>query len=102
MSMIEDAIAELGIDGDGRLYVRPATALFPGIYRAAMEVNWDDHTRRLFSPPPRKWAYADWFKQIIEAASDEYGIALKLVHDTTFVNIPDSLLSGIQSAHPGV
>ena len=97
LEMSEDTIAEIGIDEDERLYVRPALASFPYIYRAAMEVNWDNQARRLFSPKPRKWTYADWFKQIIEATSDEYGIRLKLAADTIFVNVPDALRSEIQS-----
>ena len=95
--MIEDIIAEIGIDDKGRLYICPASTSFPYIYRAAMEVGWDDKTGRLFSPQPRKWTYIDWFNQIIAATSDEYGTRLRLTAGTVFVNIPDPLRAEIQS-----
>lgn len=95
--MVEDMIAEIGIDDEERLYVRPTSTSFPHIYRAAMEVGWDDKTGRLFSPKPRKWTYVDWFSQIIAAASDEYGTRLNVVAGTVFVNIPDTLRTEIQS-----
>jgi len=41
--MVEDEIAEVGIDHDGRLYVRPTGHSFPYIYRAAKEVSWDPY-----------------------------------------------------------
>lgn len=94
--MTEESIAEVGIDDEARLYVRPATASFDYIYRAAMEVNWDASTRRLFSPKPREWTYLDWFKQIIAAAADEYGTALRLTSDTGWTKIPASLRAEIE------
>jgi hypothetical protein len=62
-----------------------------------MEVNWDKQTRRLFGPKPRHWSYADWFKQIVAAASDEYGTHLRLNADTVFVNVPTPLRAEIES-----
>jgi hypothetical protein len=37
-----DVIEALGISEDGALWVKPATATFPFIYREAMEVHWDE------------------------------------------------------------
>ncbi len=95
--MTEDAISEVGIDSEGRLYVRPSSVSFEYIYRAAMEVNWDAKERRLFSPRPREWTYADWFRQIVAAAADEYGIRLKLTIETTWSNIAEPLKNEIEA-----
>ena len=95
--MREDSIAEVGIDDEGRLYVQPSSMSFNYIYRAAMEVNWDASQRRLFSPQPREWTYLDWFKQIVAAAADEYGIRLELTSETVWSNVPASLQAEIGS-----
>lgn len=95
--MSEDTIAEVGIDDEGRLYVRPSAMSFEYIYRAAMEVNWDDAKRRLSSPKPREWSYVDWFKQIVSAALDEYGARLKLTAETVWSNVPAPLRDELQS-----
>jgi len=95
--MTEDTIAEIGIDEAGRLYVRPSANSFEHIWRAAMEVTWDESKRRLFSPKPREWTYADWFKQILAAAADEYGASLTLTSDTAWINVSDTLRSEIEA-----
>ena len=70
--MTDDTIAEVGIDEEGRLYVRPSTQSFEHIWRAAMQVNWDVAQHRLFGPRPREWSYVDWFRKIVAALADEY------------------------------
>ena len=95
--MREDTIAEVGIDGNGRLYVQPTSTSFDHIYRAAMEVGWDMSKRRLFSPKPREWTYLDWFKQIVAAATDEYGTRLRLTPDTVWSDVPPALRAEIAS-----
>ncbi|HTN93879.1 MAG TPA: hypothetical protein VMJ33_04795 [Gallionella sp.] len=40
--MERDAISEIGMDDEGRLYVAPETKTFPYIYREAMEVHWNE------------------------------------------------------------
>lgn len=99
--MAQETIAEVGIDEVGRLYVRPTSTSFDFFYRAAMEVNWDAATRRLFSPKPREWTYLDWFKQIIAAAADEYGTALRVTPDTAWTNIPAGLRAEIEGLPNG-
>ncbi len=93
--MVEDTIAEVGIDEEGRLYVRPSAFSFEFIYRAGMEVNWDATKCRLFSPKPREWIYSDCFKQIVAAAADEYGTALRLTAKTDWSNLPAPLRAEI-------
>ena len=88
--MKTDSIAEVGIDEEERLYLRPATATFAQIYREAREVHWDAATGRLYSPKPREWSYARWFQQIIETA-EAYGQPLRLTPATVWVKIPDDV-----------
>ncbi len=49
--MEREAIAEIGIDDIGRLYVAPQNKKFPYIYREAMEVHWDEDGQYLYAPP---------------------------------------------------
>ncbi|WP_162806807.1 hypothetical protein [Sphingosinicella terrae] len=95
--MNTDTIAEVGIDEEGRLYVRPSTHAFQQIWRAAMEVNWDESERRLFGPRPREWSYVDWFRQIVAAPADEYGTRLSLTPETAWTNVPASLRAEIEA-----
>jgi hypothetical protein len=85
--MDRDLIARVEIDGEGRLHVVPTNQEFPLIYRAGMEVSWDQNLRSLHSPKPRDWSYTRWFGQILAAAAQEYGYELYVTHDTTWVNI---------------
>jgi hypothetical protein len=48
--MQDEAIAEIGIDGEGRVYVRPASGGFEYVYRAGMAVYWDRAAGRLSHP----------------------------------------------------
>lgn len=86
--MNQDFIAEISIDSLGRLHVRPASASFPQVWRAAMEVNWDESSKTLFSPTPRELAYDAWFLQILAAAKDEYGCTLEISPSTSWVGVP--------------
>jgi len=58
MQMSEDVIREIGIDGEGRLYVLPSQQRFPHIYREAMEVSWHESSGTLSAPAPREWSHA--------------------------------------------
>ena len=95
--MVEEQIAQIGIDDKGRLFVQPEEQDFPYIYRAAMEVRWDSAGRKLISPKPREWSYLDWFRQIVAAAADEYGVYLKVGPRTTWIDIPEDLRREIES-----
>lgn len=97
-AVTNEPIAEVGFDGLGRLFVRPSQTKFRDIYRAAMEVHWDENVQVLHSPEPeralsalRKWTWADWYRQIIGAAADEYGIRLTLGTNTRWLNIAPDL-----------
>ena len=93
--MTTDNIVEIGIDNQGRLYVKPEIENFEFIYRAAAEVNWDEKRKFLYSPKPKEYTYVDWFKQIIMATKSEYGCQLVLTPMTTWTNISDELKNKI-------
>jgi|ThiBiot_500_plan_2_1041550.scaffolds.fasta_scaffold89044_1 hypothetical protein len=95
--MVDDQIAEIGIDPDGQLYVRPKISTFPHIYRAAMKVGWDPLRGVLFSPKPSEWSYRDWFRPIITAVASEYGVRLRVGPGTIWSNIPVELRKQIET-----
>lgn len=88
--MRTDAIEAVGIDESGSLWVKPATATFPYIYREAMQVHWDAERLRLYSPNPREWSYVEWFKRIRDAAR-EHGVELALEKTTSWSGIDPEL-----------
>ena len=97
--MREEAIAEIGLDGKRRVFVRPASGDCEHVYRAGMEVNWDQSSRRLSHPrPPRDWTPVDWFQQIVAAVADEYGVRLMLTADTALVEVPNDIQSAMKTA----
>lgn len=96
MNLIEvEEIAEIGVDGAERLYVKPAAHDFTHIYRAAMEVNWSPEGKFLYSPKPREWSYLKWYGQILSAAKDEYGVSLVITENTRWVGVGDDLKNEI-------
>src|SRR5258708_1022645 len=94
--MRTDAIEAVGIDEDGTLWVKAATTAFPLIYREAKEVYWDAECLRLYSPRPREWSYAAWFKQIRDAAREQ-GVVLKLGPATAWSGIGPELQQALAS-----
>jgi hypothetical protein len=95
--MTIDEIAEVRINRDGKLLVRPQVSDFPYIYRAAMEVGWDADNRTLFSNKPLEWSYLHWFRQIVAAAAGEYGVRLVITPQTTWSDVPDALRAEIEA-----
>jgi len=89
--MKKDNIAEIRIDATGRLCVLPHSDSFPYVFRAGMEVHWDDNGKYLYSPPPRECSYLRWFQQIVAAVKGEYGCTLVITPATRWQNIDDSL-----------
>lgn len=97
--MRQVAIAEVGLDAEQRVFVRPTEGDFEYVYRAAMEVYWDRQTRRLSHPrPPRDWTPVQWFQQILAAVADECGVALMLDAQTTWIAVPADLRSNMEAA----
>ncbi|MCX7061090.1 MAG: hypothetical protein NTZ11_09405 [Gammaproteobacteria bacterium] len=87
--MNTDVISEIGIDGEGRLYVRPSKQSFPYIYREAMEVRWQENNGTLYAPAPREWSHARWFMQIHMAAKEQ-GCVMSLTPETEWRSVPES------------
>lgn len=85
--MNKEKIIMVGIDELDRLFVKPESKSFPSIYRAAMEVNWDEDKKVLFSPKPREWSYQNWFEQIINAVKNECNTILIVDENTRWENI---------------
>ena len=67
------------------------------IYRAAIEVHWDEAMQCLYSPKPREWGYLQWFQQIVTGVESEYGYHLRLKPETEWVNIPNDLRLDIEN-----
>lgn len=86
-----DNIIEIKIDNQGRLVIKPEKKEFNYIYRAAMEVNWDDKNKFLYSPKPREWGYLNWYQQILKATFSEYKCKLIITDKTSWINIPKEL-----------
>jgi hypothetical protein len=53
-----------------------------------MEVYWEESSGTLYSPTPREGTYGDWFRQILVAVKDEYGVKLKLTQLTKWIDVP--------------
>ena len=92
--MLKDTIEAVGMDERGSLWVKPATATFPYVYREAIEIGWDAVRLCLYSPTPREWSYAAWFKQIM-AAAREQGVELELSQTTSWSGIEPDLQQAI-------
>jgi len=99
--MRTDRIEAIGIDEGGSLWVKPATATFPYIYREAMGVQWDAERLCLYSPKPREWSYAAWFKQIRDAAREQ-GVKLDFGPATSWTEIDPELRQDIINGDSGL
>ena len=98
MASGEDRIAEVRIDDEGRLRVRPQTVDLPDIFRSGMEVHWDPSTRTLYTPKPREWTYPKWFHHLVHAALDECGVRLVLSTETRWLNVPEEVRREIEGS----
>jgi hypothetical protein len=101
--MTADEIVEIEIADDGRLLVRPRLSdlgslhLFEFIYRAGMGVGWEAANRTFVAPKPRELSYAQWFRQIVDAAAGECGVQLQITSRTTWTNVPEILRAEIEA-----
>jgi hypothetical protein len=93
---VED-IAEVGLDDERRVFVRPASGDFEHIYRAAMEIYWDRSAGRLSHPARKGWSPVQWFRQILAAMAEEYGVRLELTDRTVWSNVSVDLRSQFEA-----
>ena len=91
-----DCITEISMDEAGRLLIKPARTAFLHIWREAAEVHWDTAHKALYSPKPREWSYADWYRHILDIAQDQ-GCKLLLTDATQWINIPPELHAEIRA-----
>lgn len=98
--MKQAAITEVSIDAKTRLCIRPKGGDFTFVYRAGMEVGWDEANRVLFGGVPREWSYQRWFEQILAAAEGECGVRLKLTPSTVWTDVPPEVRSMIEGKAP--
>lgn len=89
--MTSDTILKIGIDGEGRLFIKPDKERFDLIYRTATEVHWDNSGLFLYSPKPREWTYLEWFIHITNVTETECNCKLVLTERTIWINIADDL-----------
>jgi hypothetical protein len=93
--MDRDCIKEVGIDGEGRLYVIPSEKEFPYIYREAMDVQWNADSGALVGGTPREWSHSRWYEQILAAAAEQ-SCTLELSSATHWSNVPQDTKSAIE------
>jgi hypothetical protein len=92
MSTTTKAIAEIGLDDRGALFVRPKEpAEYSAIHRDASGIRWDAERRALVAAEPERWEPAALFAQIVSAVRREYGDALALVPETRWNGIDEAL-----------
>lgn len=93
-------VADISIDEDRRLLIRPRRAedIFQYVYRAPAEIQWDGDQACFATPKPREWTYLQWFQHARVAIHSELGRDFELNGRTTWANIPDVLRAEIFSA----
>jgi hypothetical protein len=95
--VVEEQIAEIGIEDSGSLFVTPAAHIFSQIHLAAMQVSWDGAKSRLVSPPPEQWPYPRWFEQIVGAVALEYKVLLRIGPSTIWSDVPADVRAAIEA-----
>jgi len=89
--MTTDKIVEIGIDEQGKVFVKPETKIFEFIWRDASAIRWDETKKILYSPKAGELTHYDWYREILLATKGEYGCQLILTEKTQWTNIPDDL-----------
>ncbi len=85
--MIDHCIAQICLEKDTRLIIRPESGSFPHIYRAGLSVYWDEAGSFLFTVVDDKKKLLECYKRIEKAVREEYGSALRITERTVWTNI---------------
>ena len=85
--MHRDNILEIGIDLEGRLFVRPRSQEFQFIYRMASGVRWDEKRCCIMISTDSRLPLVEWFKLIWRGAAQEYGVRLQIGSDAVWTGI---------------
>jgi hypothetical protein len=93
-------VAEISIQEDGRLLIRPREAndWYQHIYRAAAEVSWDAALASFVCPAPREWSHLRWFQHARDALRSELGCDLEITERTSWKNVGGVLREQISTA----
>lgn len=93
-------IEQIRLNENGVLKISPDTtghwASFEFIYRDASFVRWDDTTSELYVHPDAKLDDLNSFVRICNAVNNEYGVKLHVTGNTSFMNLPDTLIDAIR------
>ena len=95
------AIVEIGINTEGRLYVKPAlspTKDYAFIYRDATSVRWAADRRSLYVLSTLQAPATDDWRRIRAAVEREYGDRLILTPDTKCASIPADIEQELRNA----
>ncbi|MCH5719828.1 hypothetical protein [Niabella hibiscisoli] len=84
-------IAEIGINAQGQLFIRPDQMSFEQIHSADPLIHWDAVNQWLYIPKPGPWPQLGWFRYIIKQCKRKYHCHLELTGRTIWTNIPDEL-----------
>ena len=84
-------IAEIRLENDSKLIVKPVTGAFPYIYRAGLSVYWDDAGQYLYTDLFQGQSLPGGFKRLAKAAQEEYNIILKITDRTVWEGIPTAV-----------
>jgi hypothetical protein len=92
-----EAILEVGIGENNRLFVRPIESDFAHIFRTASGVNWDKEKRALLGSESREWSASLWFENILISVADEYGIVLLIAPSTRWSGVDSKSQSEMET-----
>lgn len=97
--MKQEEIAEVSLDTEGRIRVKPTNKAFPFIYRVGVGIYWDEKHQFLYPKALGITEAEVWFTEILNAVKSEYKIDLRLTLKTKWKNTPEKIKSKIVQAH---
>lgn len=89
-AMKTDYIAEIGIDEQKRLYLRPSSTAFPSVCRLCAEVYWEPTSHHIHCRKRREWTYMECFQHIMHCAMLQ-SYELQITPHTVWTNVPANL-----------
>jgi len=90
-----DSIAEIGIDEQNCLYLRPSSAAFPCVCRLQAEVYWEPASHHVHCQKQCEWTYMECFQHIMHCAMLQ-SYDLQLTPRTVWTNVPARLAEEIK------
>jgi len=90
-------INSIFLNEKGVLCVKPKGISFNMIYRSATGVHWDNKEKCLIHNPSANWDHMQWFKQMVSAVKEEYGVTLVVTGKTSFYGIDNTTVKAIKN-----